>query len=555
MSQSGIFNVLDYGLSTSDMTGVNNQSYLQQLVDDLLNSAGPTSGYGGTILFPSVGPFRIAGTITIGGSMTSPPKTPISLIFTGSGHQDVESPNLVQMNGSADLFVVETNADSAGDDIGGTVFQDLTMIYNEPSPPAASGAAIHVTGGAQNVKLLRLVIIDFSLGVWFDNSLGCSMIDSEVYNAATYGTALTIGASGSLESGIETYVAGCTFISYENPNGIAVQIYGCEHLRMVNTRLEGYQQGIVITTTTGNGNVRKLYFGNVSCFPSSSESATGAAVSITTSSSTHAAVCQIFFDCCEFGGYGTTYTGGGVYIAAPGSANAPIDQIRFVDCHCCLWPGPGLNIAGGTNIEVIGGYFSCNGTNTSGSPQSGILIDGAASGVRITGAACNNSVYNPDASPPAEAPATQQYGIYISNSAASIRIAHCDLTGNQTNGAYVTESTNVFVKHCDFTGLTSPIAVTTPVTNLQVIDCPGYNDQATTVRASAPANGLEFNATTYGYYGKVAFYVWGGTAVRVTIDGNATALASGGFTLSPGESATLFYDMLQPAPSFVMVGK
>lgn len=75
------------------------------------------------------------------------------------------------------------------------------------------------------------------------------------------------------------------------------------------------------------------------------------------------------------------------------------------------------------------------------------------------------------------------------------------------------------------------------------------------MRTGAPANGLVFNGVTYGYYGEVAFYVSGGTDVSVTIDGNSTGLASGGFTLSPGESAVLFYDTLLPAPNFVMVGK
>jgi hypothetical protein len=97
--------------------------------------------------------------------------------------------------------------------------------------------------------------------------------------------------------------------------------------------------------------------------------------------------------------------------------------------------------------------------------------------------------------------------------------------------------------------------VTATVTNLQVTDCPGYNDQAVPVHTTAPANGLIFNATTYGYYGLAAFYVSGGTDVGVTIDGHSTGLASGGFTLSPGESGVLFYDMLLPAPNFVMVGK
>lgn len=557
MSQSGIFNVLDYGLTTTDETGVDNQMYLQQLVTNLLSTDPSfTGGYGGTILFPSVGPFRIAGTITVGGSTTSPPNTPISLIFQGSGHQDAESPNLIQMSSGVDLFVIDTNADNAGDDIGGTVFQDLTMIYNEPSPPAASGAAIHVVGAAQNVKLLRVVVIDFSQGVWFDNSLSCSMIDCEIYNAATYGTALTIGGADGLYSSIESYIAGCTFISFQNPQGIAVQVYGCEHLRMVNTRLEGYQQGIVITTASANGNIRKLYFGNVSCFPSSEESGTGAAVSITTSSTSNAAVCQIFFDSCEFGGYGSSYTGGGVYIAAPGNVNAPIDQIRFLDCHCCLWAGPGINIAGGENIEILGGYFSCNGRTAVGQLQSGILISGAAQAVRVTGAACNNSVYNPDASPPAYAPATQHVGIYIEGSGASnVLISHCGLAGNSANaiviGAGGLSVSAVFIRGCNANGYgTSPnaaIDIIGEVANIQISDCAGYNDKGPSLSTSMPSG--TFSNTTFGYYGPVAFYVKG--AGDVTIDGVNTLLKDGGYTLSPGETAAI----AGTATAFLAVGR
>jgi hypothetical protein len=59
----------------------------------------------------------------------------------------------------------------------------------------------------------------------------------------------------------------------------------------------------------------------------------------------------------------------------------------------------------------------------------------------------------------------------------------------------------------------------------------------------------------YYYCGLVAFYVWGGSGVAITIDGNALAgLTSGGFTLSPGETAILDWTP-GDAPSFLMTGK
>lgn len=571
----GLFNVTE-GVDGSGkivyagQAALTNTENLQYMVSKLLSSDGPTQGQGGTLQFPSAGvlPYAFAGTITIGpDDEPSPVTQPWSIIFVGTGQGQINAP-LLQQTVSEDLFVVENVTSVGSADIGGVVFQDLMIGYSE----GASGqiAAVHVEGivgggSSQSVRLLRVTLVNCPIAVWFENSLGCSMVNCNVYNGSTEGTALQIGSYDSpatLQSGIETFIAGCIFecAGAAIGTGTAVQIYGCEHLRMINTRLDSYGQGIVITAGAQSeytaANVRKLYFGNVSCYPYNA----GAALTIQSGSS-KAAVTEVFFVNCEFAPSGstTTYTGAGIVIQ-PGSTG-PINQIRFVDCYCCFWTGPGMQIAGGKNIEILGGYYSCNGTASGSEPysQSGIAITGPVNGLRITGVACNNSAYNLDSSPAGFAPATQLYGVYVGYGAENVRVLSCDLTGNVDNGAVITGSSgapsNIFIKHCDFTGLTNPLSVTATVTNLQVTDCPGYNDQAAPVHMTAPANGLIFNGVTYGYYGEVAFYVSGGTDVGVTIDGHSTGLASGGFTLSPGESGVLFYDMLLPAPNFVMVGK
>ena len=344
------------------------------------------------------------------------------------------------------------------------------------------------------------------------------MLECTVYNAVNQGVALTLGSNTALKSAIETYIAGNTFEFYGNPDAtsIAVQVNGCEHLRMVNNRLESWGQGIVITPGVGGSDTaRKLYFGNVSCFPAgTTDGSAGAAVVIQTSGKD---AFEIRFDSCELSPpeSSTAYTGGGIVIE-PGEGDV-VDQICFVDCHACQWPGPGLNIVGGTNIEVLGGYYSCNGAPASPPttlPSAGIAITGPASGVRIVGAACNDSVFAAvESGGYSFVDESQQYGIYVGGAsdsgATNVRIHSCDLTGNTESGVYVTGANgapeNVFIKHCDLSGVPTPAHVVTPVTNVQITECPGYNDQGVVVTTASPVLGAHFNGASNGHYGPVTF--------------------------------------------------
>lgn len=428
----------------------------------------------------------------------------------------------------------------------------------------ASGtiAAVHVKGGSNNVRLYRCTLVNCPIGYWLEYSEQCSMLDCTVYNASNAGIPLMLGIEGSNPQAIETYIAGNLFLCYERTDGTAVQIYGAEHLRMINNRLEGWGQGIVITPVSTSSTAQKLYFGNISCFTTS-----GAAVLIDVSGGTSTDpkfVVQVWFESCEFnpaGGSITTYTDAGILITATDS-NDVVDQIRFVDCYSCLWAGPGIRLAGGTNIEILGGFYSCNGTNSSPPTpdlRSGIDVNGDVNGVRITGAACNNSVYDIYLTTPGAAPSTQQYGVYVADGAESLRISNCDLTNNQAAGLLVTGSTaapqNVFVKHCDFTGSTAAVGVTTPVTNLQVVDCPGYNDQGTPVTTAVP--GSPFSATSFGYYGPATFYATGSSQLTLHIAGNLVPISNGTFTLAPDQQATKL--ILEPGghdwSSFLMIGQ
>jgi hypothetical protein len=145
---------------------------------------------------------------------------------------------------------------------------------------------------------------------------------------------------------------------------------------------------------------------------------------------------------------------------------------------------------GGTNIEVLGGAYSCNGTDTIDPPVTGagIYIDGtggAATSVRIIGAALNNSVYDIH---DGWLPATQDCGVYVKSGAATLMARYCDLSGNN-NGAINAP----------------PVAGA----SVEVTNCTGYNDQSGPL--SAPPLSASFKNIDLGYYGPVVFYVWGGS--------------------------------------------
>lgn len=535
----GVFNVTDPTWNILVGNGAStNRINLQAMIVALLSSTGPTGGNGGTIEFPSLGTYKFSGApIVIGPLGGVPPVTvPNAIIIQGDGQGSAAVP-LLQKTDGGDLFQVN-NTTTANANVGGVTFRDLYIDYNNTD--ATSGAAIHVVSGL-NVRVLRCVFSDCPVAVFFEDSGQCNMIDCTVIYPAlstNVGTGLVLGDNMGDSAAIETYVAGCVFESNSSPpGGVGIQINNVEHVRVVNTRIEQFEQGITITPGGSTHNARKLYFGNVSCFPTSStpDTATGAAVLIQPTNSAWAV--EIWFDCCELdapdNAGSLSYTGAGVVVDPVNGAGGGgfIDQIRFTDCHVCRWNGPGLQLIGGsgtpilTNVEILGGYYSLNGANpAAGLPAAGIAI-GSASGVRISNAACDNSVYFSGGflTP------TQDYGISFASGAQDVFVRGCDLRGN----------------------LTQAVAPISGVTNVQITNSAGYNDQATLVRATPPGPS-SFNGTTYGYHGPVEFYTTGGGLSQIAIDTNNTNLTSGSFRLGAGESAVLTYT---GTPTFIMIGK
>ena len=59
----------------------------------------------------------------------------------------------------------------------------------------------------------------------------------------------------------------------------------------------------------------------------------------------------------------------------------------------CRWYGPGMHVAAGQTSKFMGAFYSCNGFTNGGEPltpyfQTGIVIVGPVSGVRVSNVAC-----------------------------------------------------------------------------------------------------------------------------------------------------------------------
>ncbi len=506
LSAIGIYNALDYGMMPGNHAH-DNKSALQDAV-----SAAIAAG-GGTVLIP-YGQYNINGPILVNAT-DSPPGTSIAITIMGtSGNTalDVQNPE--------DLFDVTTSLDGTD----AVVFQDLDIAYAVGNKKNLN-AAINVMQG--NVRLLRVAITDAQNAVVFGDTAQCAMLHCTINytsDGPDTGRAVTLGLpSGSAARG--AYIAFCTFITQPESgsppggptSGVGILITAAEDVRVVATRIEAFEQGVLIQPTSAGTSATKLYFRNVNAYTNSGNPLRGAAIAV--EPLPLGTVKDVEFVGCDFGPTAATPTdfpGAGIYID---QGSGFVDQVRLVSCYSCAWNGPGLQIEGASNVEVLGGYYSCNGVDLVSPPSTmaaGIVIaitgTGTVSGVRIVGAGCTNSVYSlgPNG---AWLASTQDYGIAIGSNASDISVRDCDLTGNLLDAATVVGGAGV-----------------------AVTDCAGYNDQAKVL--PPPPLATTFRNTNLDYYGPVAFYLWGDTP-SVTIDGHVTGLGAGGFTLAPGESALI----------------
>lgn len=507
--QQGVFNVTDpaWGVLPTNSAGTNTGA-LNFLVSQLLSSGGPTGGNGGTIQFPSVGKYKFNGPININSG-------PASLIFMGTGEGTLAVP-LLQMTGTtgSDFFVINNSSSTDPDEnIGGIIFQDLQIAYDTT---VTLGAAIRVSNdsasgaGSQNVRIQRVSFVECPQGVVFQNTLqGLVEQCTFTFNDQTAGVAITVDTAQPPMASTacnEILIKKCDIRDLKPNSCIAVAVYACVHLSLENVSIGGLNQGILLNPTSTAMNDTQLvtiydcnvgtYLAGLQLVPKSSAGSDLREVRVVSSSFTQTT--------------GATYTEGGIFINLPlGGDNSAVDTVKLIGVTSQGWVGPGLQIVGGKNIQVIGGSYSGNGTSSAG-----IAISGSPTNINIVGA---------DLSPKYGGGATaQRDALSVGGSPTFVRVKACTML--------------------DYSGI--PVQVTGSP-DLEIVDCAGYNDLGFVLTPSmpgAPPSGVFMNTSAWtnapnGWFGPIAFYVWGGTTGYITIDKIQTTLASGGFTLAPGESA------------------
>jgi hypothetical protein len=637
-SQPGIFNVLDPWVDVPmvGFTGLvaNNSGKALQNTQVLLGiiqlaqaftAQGncPPNPYGATILFP--GHTVVPQPVDNSGAATDFPAVyyfqipagqtyavqvacnwPLRFLGTGNVTLELFVPAAGGIVG--DLFSVATNT-SQDADVQGTTFEDLQFSYPAisdatslvPPPTAIHIAAIspqNTSGsdGGQNVRVVRCIFEDCPVGVWFEQSLQGSMLECTALFKKHAGVAVIVGAPansdtppGHKPAAKEVYIAGCTFRTNGPPGSTGIWIISSEHTRVTDTRKDAFTNGILIQpgfvfATGGYSvglNVLRCSFSDVTVYAGQApvgSNDVGQALTIAPAS-TEAQAAQLIFTNCSF------EPGSAFDMTAPTNAQAGIqisqngstvETVRFVSCYSCRWPGPGLEIQGGSDIEVFGGMYAGNNlaplvaTQTYGIYTTQDSTSMAATGIRIVGVSCvgkyeyvtlANSVSSPK----------QSIGIYIDKGSQDVIIDSCDVRNNGTNGVLVNGSVgpvkDIYVRNCNATSYGSYSAainisgVTANQATVQVTDCAGYNDQGTQLQTVPPTSATAFHNYSLAnpYYGPISFIAWPGTGAatisEIDVNGNNTHLATGIFFVPVGQSGTVTW-----APhglsviSFVAVG-
>lgn len=230
-----------------------------------------------------------------------------------------------------------------------------------------------------------------------------------------------------------------------------------------------------------------------------------------------------------------------VLIDPQGNANSQLNDITLLDCTV-INPAPsntaaqhGLQIAGGTNIKVIGGTYS----NNSQVGGAGIAITGACGDVQIIGANLQPS-YPWAGTTMGPVLNNQQYGLLV--------------TAAPTGTVYVAD--------CDLTGYTSTIppqqavSVTVALTRgLFIYNCPGYNDQGTSLNRNIPPTATTNNAATCTtpYFGPSVILFSNATPVTLHVFGQ-TITEDFGIIFLPSPYDIFYFSGTLPM-AFSWIGK
>ena len=529
---------VNYGMTQSDTTGAINTPALAAAIAAAIADPGNT----GAIVHIPAGTYKLNGTITISDPTG---KSGLGLVITGAS-----GGTTLSQKANVDIFDISPWTGGTGVRI-----KDLYLQYGVGAGVSGNTAVnVNTSGGnsAENITCERVYFdncpMAFSAG---PNSLQCGLLDCTIdyHNSSLNGqTAVSLGGS-------ENFVRGCVIRQSKgnSPSGcIGVYVTGAMTCYVSDTHISHFQTGVRIV----GGPTVETYFTNVHI------DAWTTAVQIAPTANT-GQIYEIHFSNCTFSlsNDSTTLASSGVTIGTDGGPNSNVAGIFFDNCSVFGFLNAGLEIDAGQNIVVTGGQYSSNGQNPSSTPYigAGIAIRGGTE-ITIAGVDCSGiSYYWQNVLKEGMTFVTQPYGITVNDLTSEVIIAGCNVTANATNGIVVSSEaqlfpSNILIRGCDASGYSSygtAINIKPGETKVEVTDCAGYNDRGSqaVLQSTIPPPTNPISNVSFGYYGPIAFYVTG--SGHVTIDGVDSNLTDGGYTLSPGETAS----SAGTATHFLAVGK
>lgn len=545
---NAIYNGVDYGMTTSDMSGSTNTPALNAAIAALLAAGG------GTLFIPA-GTYNINSAITIQPSSGSPP--PAGIIIAG-----VSGQTMIVQNSASDIFdVTDINNDM------GVRFRDLFLSYAPFDPGMSTYCAVNV----QSSNAVTCERVYFSncprafqtdLRGEFNGLFDCWIVYGLKDGDGDFVDNQTMISLG----GAEDFVAQC--VLHQTPVGEMMDSgpTGCTGIVIAsntssrfisNTHVSDFAVGVQISggsqiADTSLNAVRINAYQNAVIIQPASEGDT---------------VYTVHFSNCTFANtlYGNTLgisATSGVLISTNGASNEDVSGIYFSNCTAYGWANAGIEIDSGENIVIVGGQYSSNGQNPSETYLgTGIAVAGMTGGadqVTISGVDCSgiNEFWQTNAM---GTPVTQPYGIAISGLVSDVTVTGCHLPYNTTGGvlvALIDEAApeHVYVRDCNargYSSYTDAMNIASGATDVQITNCAGYNDQGVILHSASVPPLTSFNNTTYSYRGPIAFYVWGTGAMSMQIGTLTVGLGTGSFLLPCGVSGKVNY---VGSPDFAVLG-
>jgi hypothetical protein len=489
---NAVFNAVDYGMSTSDPSGVGNTAALQAAV----NAAIEAGAAGGTVKIPA-GVYKISGPVTISG-------VPGGLVIRGESagtvlFQQGQPPPEGGSNQLCDTF--DCSANTFATDYG-IRFRDLTIQYESGLPPGSGTAiAINCTDSdyttAENCAFVNCPQA-FAAGSQGTRCLHSGLVGCSVYQDA-YPNSTQV-----LLSGAEDFVVNCEL--FQMPmvgapagpggcTGIAVG-YGATACRIRGCHISDFYTGVSIG---GEGHADDTWI---------TDCKIDAAVALSIIAPNGGAIYGIYATACTFAmleGYaaGTGPVTSGVLI---NQDSGSVASVVITGCIAYGFRNAGIEIDSGQNIVIVGGQYSSNGQGPSPTYLGAGTAFAGGQQVTISGADCSS--INQFWQTKIHDAVKQPYALSITAAVEGLYVRGCNLTG--------------------YKSATGPVYASSAGTKIEITNCPGYNDLNTEVNGSnAPLTALSAAESTPPYYGPslVIFSnpngVGGWTSIDVHIGGPA----------------------------------